>query len=329
MPRHPSPLPPGLGAAFGYRRALAAGATPGRLRGRDLEHLFHGARAPTSVPGGDHVDIAPLAIDRRAHERVRQRAVAYGELMGRHACFAGMTAAALLGAPLPDDFDPEADLCVATAHPHRAARARGIRGFQVRCHLATVDARDGLRVMSPASTWALLGGELSERWLVIVGDFLVRIPRDDRGRPRPEERLTTPERLRAAALEPGRRHRPRLLCALASIRVGSFSRLETDYRLDAAAAGLPEMDIDQEIRDAGGRLLGIADGVHRRARVIIEIEGDHHRTSRRQWNRDIDRLAAFAADEWEVIRLTGARVRGGTAVPLVAAALARHRTLQI
>lgn len=324
MPRRSSPLPPSLGAAFTYRDALAAGATAGRLRSRDIEHPFHGARLRMRQVGDEQIDADAYTIDRRARERVQLRARAFAHVMGSQACFTGMTAAALLGAPLPDGFDPESDLCVATPYPHRATRARGVRGIQLRPHLASMEVRDGLRMTSPASTWALLGGELSERWLVIVGDYLVRVPRDDRGRRHPELQLTSPVRMDAALREPGRRHRSTLERAAASIRVGSFSRLETEYRLDAAHAGLPEMEIDVEIRDAGGRLLGIADGVHRSAGVIVEVEGDHHRTSRRQWNRDIDRLAAFAAHGWEVIRLTGARVRGGTAVPLVAAALARR-----
>lgn len=322
MPRHPTPVPESLGDAFGHARAIRAGVSAGRLRTRDLERPFHGTRLRPREPNPPDAD--PLAIDRAKCERVRRRAEAYSEVMGDHAFFAGMTAAALCGAPLPDDFDADAPLEIATWHPHRAARGRGIHSRQVREHLASVVTRDGLRMSSPASTWAMLGGQLSVRWLVIVGDALVRVPRDDRGHRRPELRLTTPERLRAAALAPGRRHRQHLLDALADIRVGAFSRLETEFRLDAAAAGLPDMELDAEIRDPSGRLLGIADGIHRRYGIVVEIEGDHHRTNRRQWNRDIDRLAAFTAVGWEPVRLTGARVRGGSAVRTVAEALRRH-----
>lgn len=326
MPRHPRPLPPHLGDAFGRARALAAGVSPGRLRTRDLERPFHGARLAhpdAAKDSGEGIEL-PRTPDEEKRARLQHRARAYAEVMGAHAFFIGLTAAALWGAPLPDDFDPEADLEVGTVYPHRAPRGRGVRARQVRPHLVTTRVRDGLRVASPASTWALLGGELDGRWLVILGDYFVRIPRGPGGRPRPRDQLTTPERLRAAASEPQRRHRRILQAALADVRVGSFSRLETEYRLDAAAAGLPEMELDVEIRDAKGHLLGIADGVHRRYRVLVEIEGDHHRTSRRQWNRDIERLAAFAAENWEVIRVTGGRVRGGTAATLVAAALRRH-----
>lgn len=322
MPRTPRPLPEALSPGFTTAQARAAGVSPRRLRAGDLERPFHGARLRPMDLAAD--ETVPLAADRRARERVLVRAQAATGILTPSAAFAGWTAAAAWGVPLPDGFDPDRVLDVVTPHPHRAPRGQGIHGRELRAHLYLTVTREGLRVTSPASTWALLAGELSPRWLTIVGDHLVRVPRSDRGIPQPHLRLTDRETLARAAHSSGRRHRARLEAALADIRVGSFSRLETEYRLDASAAGLPDLEIDVEIRDGDGRLLGIADGVYARYGVIVEIEGDHHRTSRRQWNRDIDRLAAFAAAGWEVIRLTGARVRGGNACALVAQALRRH-----
>lgn len=322
MPRTPRPLPTSLSSGFTTAQARAAGVSPRRLRAGDLERPFHGARLrPLTLPFDD---AAPLAQDRRMRQLVRARAEAAAGVLTPSAAFTGWTAAAAWGAPLPDGFDPERDLDVVTPHPHRAPRGRGVHGRELRAHLFSTVTHEGLRVTSPASTWALLAAELSPRWLTIVGDYLVRVPRCDRGIPQPHRQLTMPETLARAAHETGRRHRARMEAALDDIRVGSFSRLETEYRLDASAAGLPDLEIDVEIRDAHGRLLGIADGVYARYGVIVEIEGDHHRTSRRQWNRDIDRLAAFAAEGWEVIRLTAARIRGGSACALVAQALRRH-----
>lgn len=323
MPRRNAPLPPVLGDAFARADGRAAGVTDRRMRGRDLERPFHGARLRIGA-GEEPATDEPQAIDIRKRERVRQRARAYASVMGPHSFFAGMTAAALFGAPLPDGFDPEAYLCVAARHPHRAARAQGTRGMQIRAHLASTTLRSGLPVASPASTWAMLAQDLPPRWLVILGDAFVRVPRDERGRPLPGQQLATPDQLRAAALIPGRRRRAPLLHALTEIRVGSASRLETEYRLDAAHAGLPEMELDVELRDDRGTLLAIADGVHRRYGVVVEIEGDHHRTSRRQWARDIDRIAALTAAGWEVVRLTGLHLRSGAATGIAADALRRH-----
>ncbi|MBN9175878.1 MAG: hypothetical protein J0I43_00695 [Microbacterium sp.] len=120
-----------------------------------------------------------------------------------------------------------------------------------------------------------------------------------------------------------------LLRALECIRVGSMSPLETDFRLVTAAAGLPEPELDVEIRDERGVLLGIADARYEAYRVIVEVEGDHHRTSRAQWRRDIAKHAAYVRAGYEVVRLTAPDVRGAggsapTADLIVRVALERH-----
>jgi hypothetical protein len=43
--------------------------------------------------------------------------------------------------------------------------------------------------------------------------------------------------------------------------------------------------------------------------LIIDYEGDQHRTDRNQWNRDIDRQEDFARDNWMLIRVTSERAR--------------------
>jgi hypothetical protein len=42
--------------------------------------------------------------------------------------------------------------------------------------LANVRMHDGLRMTTPATTWAMLGAELTVRELVTLGDSFVRIP---------------------------------------------------------------------------------------------------------------------------------------------------------
>ena len=46
-----------------------------------------------------------------------------------------------------------------------------------------------------------------------------------------------------------------------------------------------------------------------RYRLIIEYEGDQHRTDRFQWNRDIDRQEFLARTHWTLIRGTSERAR--------------------
>ncbi|MBO9624962.1 MAG: hypothetical protein J7484_01155 [Microbacterium sp.] len=242
--------------------------------------------------------------------------------MEPHAFFCDRTAAVLWGLPLGhgDDLD------VAVAAPHRAPRRGGIRGRQVMPELVMLRELDGFRLTSPASTWAMLGARLSVRSLVRVGDAIVRVPRERGGHRRDDLQLASLARLEAAIAVGRRPGVARLREAIEMVRVGSASPLETDFRLDAAADGLPEPELDIEIRDARGVLLGVTEIGYREYRVLVEIEGDHHRTSKEQWNRDIEKYAAYVAQGFEVVRLTGAHIRGPrpTATARVREALVRH-----
>lgn len=317
MPKRPAALPLELSTSFTCAEARATGVSARRLRAKDLEIPFRGVRSAA----GEKEPLSreePLRLDRAVRLRVLRLARAYELIMPPHAFFAGRTAAVIYGAPLAHGDELE----VAVHAPARPTRRRGVRCVKVSPHLASVRELEGLRLSSPASTWAMLGATLTERQLVIVGDAFVRVARDDRGIP--TRAIATTEDLRratAAGPRPGVAH---LRQALLHIRVGSSSPLETEYRLDAAAAGLPDAELDVEIHGADGRRIGITEFVYRPFRVLVEIEGDHHRTSRAQWNRDIEKYAAYVAAGWEVVRLTSAHVRGGRAPAIVGAALRRH-----
>jgi len=318
MTRTPSPLPPGLGDVFRVGRALDEGATSRRLRASDLEAPFHGVRRIPASPSPEDHD--PLAQDRATFRRVLRDARAYAEVMPAGAFFVGRTAAILHGLPL----EPGAALEVGVRAPSRAPRAAGVHGVKVAGQLVSTGSCAGVPVTSPASTWAMLGRDLTVRQLVVVGDAIVRVPRGRSGIPMPEARLATVAQLAAAAHAGSRRGSARLREALELVRPGSMSPLETEFRLDAAAAGLPAPELDGEIRDARGRLLGISEFVYRPWRVVVEVEGDHHRTSRAQWHRDLDKYAAYAAEGWEVVRVTSRHIRSGSAVRLLRDALARR-----
>jgi hypothetical protein len=326
MPQQPSQLPATLGNAFTREAALRAGVSARRLRAKDLRSPYFRVRQRLESggddgTGGDLAD-APLARDRAFRAHVWQLAQAYCLVMPRQAFFSGRTAAVLFGLPVAHGERIE----VAIPAPARSPRGRGVRGVQVRPELVSLRDVDGLPVSSPASTWAMLARELSVRELVIVGDAILRIPRDDRGRPQPNLQLATIEHLRSAIDAGPRRGIGRLREAIEHVRVGSASPLESDYRLDAAAAGLPEPELDVEIRDMRGRLLGITELAYPAYRTLVEIEGDHHRTDKWQWDRDIEKYTAYAAEGWEVVRLTARHIRGenSRAVARVAAVLERR-----
>jgi hypothetical protein len=279
--------------------------TRGRLRAADHEAPFRGVRIRRDSDG-TRADDGPYARDRAQYRRVLRLCRAYREVMPPHSFFAARTAAVLLGAHITHGED----LDVAVLAPARAPRRHGIHGIKVAPTLISIRAHEGLPLSSPASTWAMLAAGSTVRELVIVGDAFLRVPRDSRGVPHPHERLATTAQLAAAVAVGRRRGQQRLREALEQVRVGSSSPFESEFRLDAAAAGLPDPALDAEIRDASGRLLGIADAVYPAFRTIVEVEGDHHRTSRAQWNRDIEKYAAYAAEGWEVVRLTASHIRG-------------------
>lgn len=165
---HPRPLPAEIGQHFSTAQALAAGVTRRRLRAKDLSRPFHGARrGPASEDEeADEEDISPLSIDRARRAATLELARAYSTVMPAGSFFAGRTAACLHGVPI----DPGPVLEVAAFLPGHGPRGRGIRSRKVAPHLATVVEVDGLPVSSPSSTWAMLGRDLSERELIIVGD---------------------------------------------------------------------------------------------------------------------------------------------------------------
>lgn len=77
-------------------------------------------------------------------------------------------------------------------------------------------------------------------------------------------------------------------------------------RLDLADAGLPEPEVNGEIRTAGGDLIAYGDLVFRPYRVLAEYDGEQHRTDSAQYSRDVDRLDDLARLGWRTVRFTRA-----------------------
>jgi hypothetical protein len=83
---------------------------------------------------------------------------------------------------------------------------------------------------------------------------------------------------------------------------------ETRLRLCLVLAGLPEPECNVRVGTAEFPI-GRGDLVYLQFKVIIEYEGDQHRTDVRQWNIDIQRQEDFAAAGWNVIRVTAHGMR--------------------
>jgi hypothetical protein len=313
-------LPESLGSAFGVAAARKAGTSRGRLRARDLERPFYGARA---VAGAEL--IADEDADaRRAYprseevKRIHTRAAQYAPVMTEGAFYIGITACALWDGPLPSGLfhagradEPTCDpdvLEVGVHWPRRAPRGAGVNGHALRPALvhAVVHPESRLPVASPASTWALLARVLPHPYdLVAVADRFVRIARPPHRRPdkaMPPQRATTAQL--AAAVDAGRREGiERLRAALPLVRTGAASRTETWTRLTLVDGGLPEPLLDYDVYDEVRRFIARVDMAYPQWKIVIEYEGEHH-NSADEWEHNIDRYAALEAEGWLIIRVT-------------------------
>ncbi|MGA1838422.1 hypothetical protein VD659_16000 [Herbiconiux sp. 11R-BC] len=278
-------LPPGLGEhPFSVRQGEAAGLSRGRMRGHDLARPFRGARVVRSV--------RPTLLERCA---------AYACRCPPGHFFSHVTAALLWNVPLPRELERGGALEVAVLKPGAMPRSAGIRGHRLAGDGIRVVKRHGLDVADPASLWCQLARVLSHDDLVAAGDHLVLVPaRPDPADPRPYVELSELQR-RVAAFRG--RGAPALRRAMAAVRQGAESRAETHLRLAIVRAGLPEPELQGEIRNARGRFLGRADMVYRFQRVIVEYNGDHHRTDPQQFEDDLVRIESFRDDGWTVVEV--------------------------
>jgi len=282
MRRSPLPLPL-QNAPFSTSAARGFGVEPGRLRAKDLSHPFHGVHTQNET------------------ETVLHRCLAYRERMRAGQFFSHGTAAALYGMPLPEE-PSTSELDIGVEFPRTPPRGRGVRGHSMtRSVESALDSSaffvKGLAVCSPLRVWMQLAATMSREDLVAIGDFIVgarrRMP------------LAEPHELRdsVARAPRGTKRLADLRWSAERVRFGADSRPESLLRLAVVDAGFPEPAVNPAITMPGGRIVH-PDLVFFRERVILEYEGDGHRTDPGQWMRDIRRHDAMAAAGWRVIRVT-------------------------
>jgi hypothetical protein len=96
--------------------------------------------------------------------------------------------------------------------------------------------------------------------------------------------------------------------AAALVRERVDSPRETRLRLLLVLAGLPDPECNVLV-GTDDRPIGRVDLVYQQFRVIIEYEGDQHRSNARQWNTDIHRHEDFAEGGYTLVRITALRMR--------------------
>jgi hypothetical protein len=305
-------LPPGLlPEPFRVGDALEAGVGAGRLRGRDLERPFRGVRlvAGTALDTGRSYGSFASARDAEAFANLVARCLAYSLILRPGQFFSHETAARLWKAPLQRPFDPGASLHVSTPAPRRAPEGSGVVGHQSAAGARPVD-RFGFPVSEPTSTWLALAllPEIGVDDLVVVGDHLVLDPAVlDPHDIRPHCSIGDLEAAVAMRQRRGSRAAAR---ALPEVRQGAESRTETLLRLLLVRAGLPEPALGQELCDATGRWLARVDLYYPDQRVVVEYDGEQHRTDSRQYERDQGRIEALIRAGYTVIRVRKGQLFG-------------------
>jgi hypothetical protein len=292
------PLPESLGPRFTTADARSAGVTRSRLRASDLGRPFHGVR---SIRVGD---VAEATSEFRLLERVHDYAVR----MTEHEFFTHVAAAVIWGIPLPAHIVADRRPDVGVLAPRRNPAGAGVIGHSVGrgwAHIVEHPAH-GVRVTSPASTWAMLAGVITHPYdLVAIADSILREPIHRTDPPA----LGLREQL-DASLAAGRRVGiGRLREALPRASTRSASRPESWLRLLIVDAGFPEPAVNFDIV-ASGRWLGRVDLAYPEWRIAIEYEGEHHLMDPARWSADIARVDRLVEAGWRVIRVTKADVFG-------------------
>lgn len=318
------PLPRFLeSTAFTVAQGRSVGLGRRRMSGADLARPFYGVRSPAAW-FRDPRDLQTWPLPR--DPALMHQAVALLLALPPAAMITHLSAARLWPLPLPMARADE-PLHVGVPAPTRAPRRPGVQGHQILDSKARVVDRAGLPLIDPATMFCQLAPLLSLHDLVAVGDALVHRPAyADFEDERPWLLLT--ELSDRVELFRGR-GKQKAASALALVRPGSESRPETLVRLTLVDAGLPEPEVNVDILDRDGGFIGRGDLVYRQWKVAVEYDGEQHRTSTRQYDRDIERLDRFAQNGWLVIRIVGRAFftdRSGTARRVAVALASRGWT---
>jgi hypothetical protein len=125
----------------------------------------------------------------------------------------------------------------------------------------------------------------------------------------------------------GRRGIKRARIALSRVDPGAESPRETWLRLLLIRAGFPPPRTQIPVYDGYGALVAVLDMGWEDLKLAVEYEGDHHRTDRRQFHRDIRRAEAVAELGWMHVRITAEDTSGGI-IARVSAAWQRRTCTQ-
>lgn len=284
--------------SFTVAEAQLQGVTRGVLRHARFATGFHGLRAASP---GEH-RTSGLGEETRLLASWFLPALRPGE------AYSHTTALLLLGCPIR---------CDTTLHvitPGSALRHRrpGVSGHRTVRPFTTVLTHGRLPTVEPARAWVQAAGSLPFRELVVALDSLLNgcgsLTRETHSAGE-----SPPVDLNTLRREVDRSGGRRLRAAMQFARVGAESRMETLTRLQLARVGLAaSFELQVDVHDRTGEWIGRFDLVDRERRLIIEYDGEQHRTSRAQYLKDLRRLERARAAGYRVIRVHADELLSGS-----------------
>lgn len=306
------------GQPFSVTTARNVGMSAGRLRGSDLETPFRGVRRlrrSLPVERGAGRDGNPINESETEWWRGRNgpprrppdadvqeiiadcRALALRLREGE--VFCGVTAATLWGVQLPDSARHR-ELHVGVRRPGRGSRASGTIGHTLSADAEVWRRRHGVPVTDAVSTWFALASVLPLNELIAAGDHLLHSPViQDLAERRP---FICIEDLAGRACGHRGPGSAKARAALPFLVTGAESRPESLLRMLLHDAGLPPPEVNVPVFDEEGQI-GRFDLVYPEWKVIVEYDGDQHRTDDRQYDRDMVRLERATLATWAVMRV--------------------------
>lgn len=225
---------------------------------------------------------------------------------GRAGIVAGRSAAALHGAKWIDASLPAEVLW------HNRRPPRGISVWSGQIAEDEIEVIRGMRVTTPART-AL---DIACRYLRGIPTNPIE-PLDTLAATAPIDSLARATRLKMADVDVlasrYRGHRGLRLAreTLALVDSGAESPQETRVRLLLISRGFPAPQTQIPVYDDHGGLVAELDMGWEEPKIAVEYEGDHHRRTRREFNKGIRRHEAVTELGWMDIRVTAADGDGG------------------
>ena len=210
--------------------------------------------------------------------------------------FSHTTAAFVRGAPMPAGRDGVRVVHITTPPGICARRGKGVRGYARPLAPEEIEVVDGVRCTTLLRTFCDLPDVLTVAEMVGFGDWLIGWGRTG----------VALDELRAH-VESARLHAPRralLLAVLERLDARSESVKESELRVLLEDHGLGPFELQVEIHDHDGDFVARPDLLLPHLKIAIEYEGDHHRTDKDQWRKDLRRRRRLEALGWKYITVT-------------------------